>query len=67
MLIRAVEPIEGIDLVKENRNIKSKKLKDMTNGPGKLTAAMKIDKSFNGFDLKKKGELYLIKGKYSGF
>lgn len=37
VLLRAVEPIEGISLVYKNRDFKSKKLKDLTNGPGKLT------------------------------
>mmetsp|Transcript_44477 Transcript_44477/g.68089 ORF Transcript_44477/g.68089 Transcript_44477/m.68089 type:complete len:129 (-) Transcript_44477:187-573(-) len=39
-LIRAVEPIEGIELIKENRKINSKKIKDLTNGPGKVCASM---------------------------
>ena len=45
VLIRAIEPLEGLEIMKMNRY---KHGKDLTNGPGKLTQAMMIDKSFNG-------------------
>ncbi|MGM0508926.1 MAG: DNA-3-methyladenine glycosylase [Fusobacteriota bacterium] len=51
ILIRGVEPVKGLDIIKENRNIKSKKLADLTNGPGKLCQALKIDKNLNEIDL----------------
>lgn len=53
VLIRAVEPIgeEAIAYAKLNRSIKSKKLYDLTNGPGKLCKALKIDKSLNAQSL----------------
>ncbi|MEM3518148.1 MAG: DNA-3-methyladenine glycosylase [Nitrososphaerales archaeon] len=35
-----MEPIDGIDLMQENRQVKD--LKNLTNGPGKLTKAMNI-------------------------
>jgi DNA-3-methyladenine glycosylase len=64
VLIRAVEPIKGLSTIIENRkNIyKSKKvsLSFLTNGPGKLTAALKIDRSFNGVDLCSSKEIFLI-------
>ena len=60
VLLRAVEPISGIDIIKSNRKVASKKIKDLTNGPGKICKAIEIDKSFNGFDLRKKGGIYLI-------
>ena len=49
ILIRAVEPIEGIDLMRERRG----KMKDtnLTSGPGKLCIALGIDKTFNNLDL----------------
>lgn len=51
VLIRAVEPLEGIELMKKNRgNLPPEKL---CNGPGKLTKAFGIDISFNGHDLTK--------------
>lgn len=62
VLIRAIEPIENIEEIKRNRIIKSKKEQDLTNGPGKLCTALKIDKSLNGCDITKKGELYITEG-----
>jgi DNA-3-methyladenine glycosylase len=50
VLIRALEPAEGIDLIKKNRKKKMPFFK-LTNGPGKLCQALKIDKSLNNFDL----------------
>ena len=49
ILIRAMEPIIGIDIMKQNRSVKN--IKDLTNGPGKLTLALNVDKSFNGSDV----------------
>jgi len=60
ILIRAVEPVEGLELIKKNRNIKSSNLEDLTNGPGKLSQALKIDKSLDGCDLVKSNKLYLL-------
>lgn len=53
VLIRAVEPIDGMALMKKNRGGNIKRDVDLTNGPGKLTRAMMIDKRFNGHDLTK--------------
>lgn len=60
VLIRAVEPITGLDLIKERRQIKSKKIEDLTNGPGKLCEALEIDKTLNHYDLTMGEELYLV-------
>ena len=50
VLIRAVDPLEGIDLmIKRRKN--PKKIKDLTNGPGRLTQAFGITDKHNGFDL----------------
>ena len=49
ILIRALEPLEGIELMKEFRH--KDPLKDLTSGPGKLSQAMNISKDFNGIDL----------------
>ena len=46
VLIRALEPTKVIEVMKRNRPVKGEF--DLTNGPGKLTTALKIDKSLNG-------------------
>ena len=50
VLVRAVEPIAGIDEMRPMRP-KAKRDIDLTNGPGKLTQALGITKSHNGADL----------------
>ncbi len=47
ILIRAVEPIEGLDQMKENRGVHLK-MTDWTNGPGKLTKALGITMDYYG-------------------
>ncbi len=56
VLIRAVEPLSGIEIMKRRRKIKD--IKSLTNGPGKLTKAFGIDKKHNELDLTK-GNLFL--------
>lgn len=56
VLIRALEPVDGIDLMCQRRNTNS--LVDLCNGPGKLCQAMGITKELYGCDLCG-GELYL--------
>ncbi|HSM25738.1 MAG TPA: DNA-3-methyladenine glycosylase [Anaerolineaceae bacterium] len=52
VLIRAIEPIDGLRLIARNRpNIVPK---NWTNGPAKLTQALQIDGSQNGIDLTSK-------------
>ena len=46
VLIRAVEPVEGIEIMRERRGTMPDK--NLTSGPGKLTIAFGIDRSFNG-------------------
>jgi DNA-3-methyladenine glycosylase len=48
-LIRAVEPIEGIEIIRERRG--KMKEQNLTSGPGKFCIAFGIDRSFNGADL----------------
>jgi len=50
VLIRAVEPLDGINKMKKRRKIKGSKY-NFTNGPGKLSIALGIDNSFNGESL----------------
>lgn len=49
VLIRAGEPVEGIETMRERRS--SMPDKNLTSGPGKLCIAMGIDKSLNGENL----------------
>jgi len=49
VLIRAIEPLEGIELMKHRRN--TDKMKNLCDGPGKLCKAMAIDKNCYGLDL----------------
>jgi len=61
ILIRAIEPAEGANIMFKNRHFDKKQklnsqvsnLKFLTNGPGKLCQALKIDKSLNTLDLTK--------------
>lgn len=57
ILIRAVEPLEGIDLMKKHRG--TGELLDLTRGPGRLAAAFQIDRGHDGIDLCSKGKLWL--------
>jgi DNA-3-methyladenine glycosylase len=64
VLVRAVEPIEGIEDIMINRfkEINNKKMKDLTNGPGKLCIAMNINKSLYGEDLCTSNCIYILEG-----
>lgn len=57
VLIRALEPLEGIELMRRHR--KSESLLDLTRGPGRLAAALGIDRSLDGLDLFSRGPLWL--------
>lgn len=48
-LIRALEPVEGLDIMKQHRQTDSVHM--LTNGPGKLCQALAIDMSFDGMSL----------------
>jgi len=49
VLIRAVEPLEGEEVMQELRMVNGKNL---TNGPAKLCQALGVNKTLNGHDLK---------------
>ena len=55
-LVRAVESLEGVEVMRELREAGRAhkhplKLRDLTNGPGKVCAALGIDKALYGHDL----------------
>ena len=49
VLLRALEPIEGVPQMQRNRNRRA--LLDLARGPGRLATAMAIDRRFDGIDL----------------
>jgi len=60
VLIRAIEPVMGISVMKKNRGIDE--ILSLTNGPGKLTQAMSITSKLNGAHLTQ-GDLVIIDNK----
>jgi DNA-3-methyladenine glycosylase len=60
VLIRAAEPLEGLQEMRKRRGVE--KLTDLMSGPGKLTKAMGIDMGLNGEDLVTSKELYVLAG-----
>ena len=57
VLLRGLEPLEGIPLMERHRGIQ--RLVDLTRGPGRLAKAMDIDKRCDGIDLCAEGALWL--------
>ena len=57
VLIRALEPLEGIPIMQVNRGIE--RLRDLARGPGRLAAALRIDRRLDGIDLCREGPLWL--------
>lgn len=49
VLIRALEPLDGVELMRARRGVE--RLEDLCSGPGKLTQALGIDLTLNGTDL----------------
>jgi DNA-3-methyladenine glycosylase len=60
VLIRAIEPTDGIPLMQRNRGMD--RLRDLARGPGRLCAALAIDRSLDGLDLCQAGPLWLGSG-----
>ncbi len=60
VLIRALEPLEGIPIMQLNRRVE--RVRDLARGPGRLTAALRVDPSLDGLDLCREGPLWLARG-----
>jgi DNA-3-methyladenine glycosylase len=60
VLVRAIEPVEGLRRMLKNRGLLSDE--HVTDGPGKLTLALDIDSSLNGEDLVTSDRLFLESG-----
>jgi DNA-3-methyladenine glycosylase len=52
VLIRAIEPVEGLDIIRHNRV--GRRRQQWASGPGRLTLALQIDQHHNQLDLTKK-------------
>ncbi len=61
VLIRAIEPSEGIETMQKLRG--KVPFKNVANGPGKLTQALAINRTFDGTSLLQHGSLYLAEPK----
>ncbi len=60
VLIRAIEPTDGITIMERNRG--TDRLQDLARGPGRLSAALQIDRRLDGVDLCQAGPLWLGSG-----
>lgn len=56
-LLRALEPLEGVDVMQARRG--TTRLTELARGPGRLAQAMAIDRSLDGLDLCMRGPLWL--------
>jgi DNA-3-methyladenine glycosylase len=64
VLIRALEPIEGIEKMRKNRGREI--VEELTSGPGKLTQALGIDLSSDGVDITNRlSGMYVIDDGYT--
>ncbi len=59
VLIRALEPLEGVALMEQHRD--TTRLLDLTRGPGRLASALQIDRALDGTDLCAPGPLWLAR------
>ncbi len=57
VLIRAIEPTDGITIMERNRG--TERMRDLARGPGRLSAALEIDRRLDGVDLCQAGPLWL--------
>ena len=60
VLVRAIQPVEGVELMRERRGPKVRGV-NLTNGPGKLCAALGIDGTMNAQSLQR-GPLVIREG-----
>ena len=59
VLVRALEPLDGVAAMQRNRRVQA--VRDLARGPGRLTAALDIDRRLDGVDLCRKGPLWLAR------
>ena len=61
VLIRALEPLEGVDSMMKNRG--TEEVTNLTSGPGKLTQALQINRGLNCEDMVTSDRLYITEGR----
>lgn len=59
VLIRALEPCDGMASMQRNRRVQI--LRDLTRGPGRLAAALDVDRRLDGINLCRRGPLRLAR------
>ena len=59
VLIRALEPLDGMASMQRNRRVQN--FRDLTRGPGRLAAALDVDRRLDGVDLCRLGPLRLAR------
>jgi DNA-3-methyladenine glycosylase len=57
VLIRAIEPTDGVAIMQRNRG--TERVRDLARGPGRLCAALGVDRRLDGIDLCQAGPLWL--------
>jgi DNA-3-methyladenine glycosylase len=62
VLIRALEPLEGVSIMRANRGVE--RLRDLARGPGRLCMALRVDRGLDGLDLCHEGPLWLGRDDY---
>ncbi len=60
VLIRGIEPVEGVDVMQSQR--KQDSIYALASGPGKLTKALGINLGHNGIDLTESKEIFMEQG-----
>lgn len=64
VLIRALKPVEGVDVMAANRGVDDPRR--LASGPGNLTKALEIGRGLNGEDMTKSDRLFLEPGRPQG-
>ena len=60
VLVRALQPLEGLDLMRRRRGVEAER--DLCRGPGRLCQALAVNRSFDGADLATDRHLWLAHG-----
>lgn len=66
VLIRAIEPLEGVDIMEERRGISKSKV-TLTSGPGSMAKALGIDRRHDSMSLFEGNEIWIEDRGFDGF